>query len=388
MLSLIKGGDVFGPEPLGKQDILVAGSQILDISPAIEVPNSWEEPRTVLASGKYVVPALVDQHVHFIGGGGGGGWVTKNPPVMLSELTTAGIGTAVGVLGYDTITQRLETLLAKTKALAHEGMTTYMYTGGLQLPPPTLTGSITSDLTLFSEVVGLKTSVADFRAGPDDAGLMRQMASQVALGSRNAGKPPIMHVHVGLESVGLELIERLVEAEVVPADVFVITHVNWSKEMLARAALLAQQGARIDITACITPETFSGAVGPADAVTELLEHGTPLKRITISSDSNGSSTLYNDEGRVAGVEAHPPGYLFSAFREILTEKVLPSEKALLLVSTNPARTLGLHFKKGRLARGYDADILLLDEQYNLHTLIVGGRLMVEAGQVVAEAFFE
>ena len=37
MLTLIKGADVFAPSPLGIQDVLIAGTKIVDIQPEITI---------------------------------------------------------------------------------------------------------------------------------------------------------------------------------------------------------------------------------------------------------------------------------------------------------------------------------------------------------------
>jgi len=54
------------------------------------------------------------------------------------------------------------------------------------------------------------------------------------------------------------------------------------------------------------------------------------------------------------------------------ELTLP--QAVRLASTNPARILGLT-SKGRIADGFDADLLLLDQDYDLHLVMAGGRIL-------------
>ena len=47
--------------------------------------------------------------------------------------------------------------------------------------------------------------------------------------------------------------------------------------------------------------------------------------------------------------------------------------ALQMASLNPARVLGLEQHKGRLAPGYDADLVALDADFNVRLTVVGGR---------------
>ena len=51
----------------------------------------------------------------------------------------------------------------------------------------------------------------------------------------------------------------------------------------------------------------------------------------------------------------------------------PLEEILPMYTTNPARMLGLEKQKGRICSGYDADLVLLDEELNVCRTIVGGR---------------
>jgi N-acetylglucosamine-6-phosphate deacetylase len=50
------------------------------------------------------------------------------------------------------------------------------------------------------------------------------------------------------------------------------------------------------------------------------------------------------------------------------------EKVLRLVTSNPARILGLP-GKGRIALGYDADFLLLDENLRICATVARGRIL-------------
>jgi len=51
------------------------------------------------------------------------------------------------------------------------------------------------------------------------------------------------------------------------------------------------------------------------------------------------------------------------------------EEAVMITSTNQAKLLGL--KKGKIEVGYDADILLLDKNYNIVKTFVNGKLVTE-----------
>lgn len=63
--------------------------------------------------------------------------------------------------------------------------------------------------------------------------------------------------------------------------------------------------------------------------------------------------------------------------QILTEKALvPFDAALNSCTINPARCLGVDDRKGKLAAGYDADITVLDRDYNVLQTWCRGRAML------------
>ena len=57
---------------------------------------------------------------------------------------------------------------------------------------------------------------------------------------------------------------------------------------------------------------------------------------------------------------------------------IPLYECVNCASLNPATTLGIADKKGSIAQGKDADIIILDEEFNLKKTIIGGVLKYEA----------
>ena len=56
-------------------------------------------------------------HVHLIGGGGEGGYATRTPEIQLTDITTSGVTTVLGLLGTDGVTRHVASLLAKLVVL-------------------------------------------------------------------------------------------------------------------------------------------------------------------------------------------------------------------------------------------------------------------------------
>src|SRR5215212_837408 len=144
MLTIVAGGDIYGPEPLGRRDLLLTGGTIHGIGEfdAAVFERSKIDVQRIDAAGCYVVPGFIDPHEHLIGAGGEQGFNTQTPEIRLEEMLCAGITTVVGCLGVETTTKTMAALLAKAKALNADGVSAWIWSGGYNVPPTTLTGSL------------------------------------------------------------------------------------------------------------------------------------------------------------------------------------------------------------------------------------------------------
>lgn len=125
-----------------------------------------------------VIPGFIDGHTHMTGGGGEAGFATRVPPVPLSRFTSAGVTTAIGLLGTDDLTRNTESLIAQVYALREEGFSAYCYTGGYHLPPTTLTGSVKSDTVFVEPVIGVgEVAISDHRSSQPTLNELLKVAS-------------------------------------------------------------------------------------------------------------------------------------------------------------------------------------------------------------------
>ena len=105
---------------------------------------------------RFLAPGFIDLHVHVTGGGGEDGFSSRSPESRLTDFSTAGVTTLVGLLGTDGVARSLEALYAKVCALTEEGVDCRMLTGAYGYPSPTLCGSVERDLVLIDRVIGAK----------------------------------------------------------------------------------------------------------------------------------------------------------------------------------------------------------------------------------------
>jgi len=392
-ILLLTGGKLYTPKSEGIKDVLIANGRILSIKSRI--PGDMlaflgeDKVKVVDVKGYMVIPGFVDQHVHINGAGGEGGPQYRTPPIQLSELTRVGITSVVGLLGTDGITRSLRDLLMKARQLEEEGISTWIYTGSYQVPSPTLTGSILSDIMLIDKVIGVKIALSDHRSSHPSVEMLKKIASEARVGGILSGKAGVVHVHMGEEKAGLKPILEAIENTDIPIEQFTPTHLNRSEELLNQAIEFGRAGGYVDVTTCVSPEYgFKKAVKPSEAVRILMKNGVPTERITMSSDGNGSLPIFNDRGELVKIGRAPVSSLYREFKDLVKREGISLEYAVKIVSTNIAKHLKLH-TKGELRPGKDADMLVLDEEtLEIKYVIAKGEIVVEEGKPVKYGTFE
>ncbi|MCL8209156.1 MAG: beta-aspartyl-peptidase [Actinomycetia bacterium] len=385
---VIRGGRVWAPEPRGVQDILAVGERIAAVGPALD-PPPWANPVVAVdAREADVLPGLVDQHVHIAGGGGEGGPGSDTPPVRLTDLTTAGVTTVVGLLGTDGTTRSVQGLLARARSLVAEGLTAYIYTGAYEVPTRTITGSARADLVLIDRVIGVgEIAVSDPRGTHPSARELARLAAEAHVGGLLGGKAGVLHVHLGDGIRRLKTLWTLRRLATVPVQTLVPTHLNRHRELLADAAAWGAAGGWVDLTTDIRPDgPGARAVAAHEAALWLAEQGVPWDHITFSSDGQGSAPVFDPAGRVLGLGI---GRTASLFEEVLALRAagLTWERAVAPATLHPARRLGLD-DVGRIAPGCQADLLVVGADGRLRTVIARGRVMVDEGRPVRFGRFD
>ena len=379
---LIRAGELYSPEQEGTKDLLIVGDRIARIAERIDLPKGLSV-EIVDAEGKLIVPGFIDLHVHLIGGGGEDGPTSRVPEITLSQLTEAGITTAVGVLGTDNLTRSPEALLAKVKALRQEGIGAYMYTGSYHLPPVTITGSVKRDIALIEEVIGVKIAIADHRGSQLDAHELARLASEARLGGMLGSKAGIVHCHIGRGRRGLGILFDVAENTEIPIGQFLPTHISGKSPVLLEHAVdFVQRGGHVDVTA---HEDASETVA---VIRALVEKGVNLAKITISSDGNGSIPRFNDQAELIGMATGHVTSLADALRALVSSDMLPLSDALRPITSNAADRLGIADRKGRIREGADADLVVLDHDLRIDQVFAKGRLMVSNGKAVVKGPFE
>ena len=104
--------------------------------------------------------------------------------------------------------------------------------------------------------------------------------------------------------------------------------------------------------------------------------GLPYGEYTLG----GQKIIYRDivcrleDGTVAGSVLK----LNKGVWNVYTNSNIPLYECVNGASLNPATTLGIQDKKGSIAKGKDADLVILDDQFNVKKTIIGGKVKYEA----------
>jgi beta-aspartyl-dipeptidase (metallo-type) len=366
MILLIKNANIFSPQPLGIQSILIVNQKIVQISPNIHLGTLPEDAITTIdLQGLILTSGFIDQHIHLMGAGGKNGFSSMTQELNTQDLFNVGTTTAVGLLGTDGSTKSIRSLYAKVMSMREQGLNTFMHTGYYGIDPVHVTDSIQDDLVFIEPILGCKIAISDIRSSyPTDLELLRILRA-VRTGGLIAKKKGIMHVHLGALPTMMDPLFRLHRDYGFPVEHISPTHVGRTAELFEQALQFAQLGGSIDITTGASKFT-----DPYKCAIQAFEYGIDFSLVTFSTDGNAGLDKKDENGNIIGTK---PADIGANLKEVqaLINAGFPSEHALKTVTTNPAKNLGLK-SKGQINVGFDADFCIFDDQWSLISSISNG----------------
>ena len=381
-MLLIKGAEVYAPEYLGKKDVLIAGEKIERIGE--DLPE-YEGCQVIDGTGRIVAPGFIDRHVHITGGGGEGSFHTQAPQVQLSDLIRGGVTTVVGLLGTDGISRSTENLVAKAKALKEEGISAYCCCGAYGHPGPTITGSISRDIMFVDEIIGLKLAVSDHRAPNITVDELIRLGSDVRTAGMLSGKAGFVCLHMGGDDRALSPVFEALERTSIPVKTFQPTHVGRAKKLQEDAFKLAKMGGTIDFTCGQFEEKIKELAASLRAAKEA---GVPMDKVTIRSDGQGSWSNYDAAGNLTEMGVSSVDTMYRQVVYQVQNENMSLEEALSLGTRNVAKALEVYPKKGAVHVGSDADVLVLNGDLSMNTVIARGSLMMQDGVLLKKGTYE
>ena len=159
------------------------------------------------------------------------------------------------------------------------------------------------------------------------------------------------------------------------------THVGRTAHLFEQAKRFAKMGGMVDLSTGGTQ-----FVPPWEALAEAHSNGADLRHFTLSSDGNAGIGILDAQGQLTGFKKAPIDLNLWNVQQLLRETDVPSELAFGLVTSGPARTMGLK-RKGHLAQGMDADACLFDDQWNLSGVVSRGEILMWDGDLRTQGNF-
>ncbi|WP_169752774.1 beta-aspartyl-peptidase [Campylobacter mucosalis] len=377
-MLLIKNAKLFSPKFLGQKDILVCSGKIIYIGENLSpnLPNL-----NIIDATKFIAtPGFIDKHIHITGGGGEGGFKTRVPEIMLSKLIEAGITTVVGLLGTDSATRSVENLVAKAKALNEEGVTCYAHTGAYDLKTPTITGDIAKDIVFIDPIIGIKLAISDHRSSSVNRDELAHIVSAGRVAGMLSGKSGHTTLHMGDGQRGLDLVRDVLCEHDIPITFFQPTHVNRNEKLFLQSVEFLKDGGYIDLTCML-------GLSPLNAVKRIKDAKICTDKVTISSDGYGSFSSYNSDGRLLKIGVSSVMATMNEFKNFINSG-FGIDEALCYFTKNVAKSIALDKKKGEISVGFDADILLFNEDMNLEFVIANGEILKDNNGFMKKGTYE
>ncbi|MPQ31283.1 beta-aspartyl-peptidase [Clostridium estertheticum] len=390
MIIIIKNGEVYAPEYIGKMDIVIAGGKIEAIAKSVSVPQDFAKVRVIDAEGKLVFPGFIDAHVHITGGGGEGGFKTRTPEIQLSDIIAGGITTVVGCLGTDGVCRDMKGLLAKARALDEEGISTYIYSGSYQIPVNTITNSCRSDIMLIDKIIGVgEIAISDHRSSQPTYEDFIKIVAEARVGGLLSGKAGIVNVHLGYGERRLQYLVKMVKETEIPIKQVIPTHINRSINLFDAGIEFAKLGGIIDMTTSSDPDHLEeDEVKASRALKMALERGIPVEQIQFTSDGQGSMPIFNKKRELIGLGIGSTKSLYIEVRDAVLKDGVDLEVALKVITSNVATNLKL-YNKGFVQEGRDADLVIVNKNdLSIETVFAKGVELVSKGQVLVKGTFE
>ena len=127
------------------------------------------------------------------------------------------------------------------RALEIGGITTGIYRGLSQVPPPTFTGSGRDDVVVIDKVIGVgEIAIADYRSSKPSVAELGRIVSDSLVGGTMSGKAGVTHFHTGAGKEKVGIFHKLLdEYSELPPHVLHATHITRSTDLIKDAVRVA-----------------------------------------------------------------------------------------------------------------------------------------------------
>ena len=118
-----------------------------------------------------------------------------------------------------------------------------------------------------------------------------------------------------------------------------------------------------------------------------LEKGVSIENITFSSDGHAGLSKFNANKEIIGSKVAPFDQNLYEVIQLIKEGGMTISDAFKLITTNPARNLGIK-NKGKIAIGFHADLCIFDKNFELQDVFAKGKQLMKDKQILVKGTFE
>jgi len=379
---LIENGTIITPHVIIKRgSVLISGGKITDVIRGT-VPNMKGKAKVLNAGGNMVIPGFIDVHVQ-----GAGGADTL-------DGTEKALRTIAKTLAKNGTTSFLATTVVTDRKSAHLGVVGKAIkngTGGANLLGIHLEGPYINPLRkgmIKKENIRTKISAKELK---QIIKLCRNKLSMMTLAPELSGaleaisflKKNGIVVSFGHSNATYEQTRQGLKAGINH-----VTHIfNAMPQLHHRSP--GPLAAIFENKNCFV-QLISDGVHIHQSVVRLLLKAVGIKRIVLITDAMSAaglpdgSYLYNGLRYRShrGAARYHDGTLIGTalmLRDIAKRMIemtgITVSEAIEAASLNPAKALGIDRAKGSIERGKDADIAVIDRNFNVKNTIIGGRVI-------------
>lgn len=369
--------------------VVIENGKILGVHEGnAEVPDAIE----IDAKGQYIAPGFIDIHVH---GGGGFDFMdgTEEAFLKIAELhaqygTTSLVPTTLTAEKEDL----LQTLDVYEKATRQNTKGANLL--GIHLEGPYFALSQRGaqdpryirnpDPAEYEEILSHSSSIVRWSAAPELEGAiafgqrLRQKGILAAIAHTDAFYDDVLAAYEN----GYSLVTHLYSAMsgVTRKNAFRYAGVIESAFLLDLDVEIIGDGIHLPAPLLKLIYKIKGADRTALITDAMRGAGMPEGESTLGSLKNGLKVIIED-----GVAKMPDRTSFAGsvatFDRLVRNMVNMADVSLLeavrMASTTPARIMGVDHRKGSLAKGKDADIVIFDKDINVSMTMVGGKVIFE-----------
>ena len=257
-----------------------------------------------------------------------------------------------------------------------------MYTGYYGPDKVYIMNSLQEDMIYIDKVIGCKIALSDIRSSYPTALELLRLLRNVRVGGMLSSKKGILHIHLGALSSKMDMLFEIVENYEFPISHISPTHVARTKDLFDQAIQFAKMGGMIDITTGASKYT-----DPFKSVLYALENHVSIDNMTFSSDGNAGLDKIDENNNLIGFKRAPIDKNLEEVINLIKIGGIPIEEAIKLITSNPAKNLGLK-DKGHIKTCYDADLCFFDNNMKLNTVISNGSFMLKDNTPIVKGSFE